>query len=169
MVGQPLQRRVAVDDVRGVGRRPGRQIRLFPADLLPAFPVSRLCQHFHGRIDPDDLRLRPALGEQAGDVTRTAAEVIDQPRRFQRNLHQQIEGRAAAQVGELQVLCRVPCGHGGYLAFRKARSRAGAGGRRYLPCQSRQGRRRHRGRASVRGRSPARDRRCPACRTRRRG
>src|SRR4029453_9413263 len=68
-------------------------------------------QHFRRRIDTGDQGTGPALRQQAGDVARPAAEIVDGARTFEWNLREQVERRAQAIISEFQVLTGIPGRH----------------------------------------------------------
>ncbi len=109
--GQPVQRRVRIHDVDRRVRRPRREIAGREAHARQVRGGrARLREHLRRVVHADDVRVRPALREEARDVARAAAQVDDRARRRLRDAREEIDRRAQPVVLELQVLLRIP-GH----------------------------------------------------------
>ena len=139
MAVEPLIGGVAVEDAGRQGRLEMREIALGEGDPRIDRLAARLGQHLLRGIDADDRRSREALGEDARDVARAAAEIVDRmprPRAVGRieSAHQ-IERRPRAMIGELQVEIGVPGRRlhvvHGHFSSKGASSKAPSTGTRY--------------------------------------
>ncbi len=114
VIGQPMQRRVAVHEIDGRFRRPRGKV---PGDEAQARRIGgrRTCLVEHGRgiVDADDVRLRPALGQQPGHVAGAATEIDDRARRSKVHPRKQVERRAQPRIREFQILLWIPAHDGG--------------------------------------------------------
>src|SRR5471030_3458499 len=111
--------RIAVENRRRHVGLELREIAFGEADALVCRLLARLGQHVLRGIDADHLCLRKALGEDARDVARTAAEIVDRMAglRAIRRIEpaHQVERGPHPRIGELQVEVGIPARRRRYL------------------------------------------------------
>ncbi len=110
LVRDPLEQRVRDDQVDRLGRRPGRDVGELVRCAVVRIVSEGLVDHVRRGVDAVDRRLRPARAQHRGEVARSAAEVDD---RGGLALHasDEVDERAGAVVGELQIARGVPGRH----------------------------------------------------------
>src|SRR5688572_9309014 len=70
MIIEPVKRGVRVNQIARAVGKPCCEIRLLPSDTGKCF---RFPQHVRRSVDSGDVRVRPALGEQPGDISSATA------------------------------------------------------------------------------------------------
>lgn len=108
MAGDPLEQGVGDDQVEGLAGGPGGRVGGGEVEQVGSVGGG-LLQHLRGVVVAGDPGLRPALGEQGGDVACAAAEVGD-PRRVALDAGEEIGERACAVVRVPEILLGVPGG-----------------------------------------------------------
>ncbi len=106
MVSEPLQRRIGIDHVVGVIRRPLDDVGLDEPGIDAA--LARIGQHFGRKIDRVDLRVRPARPQKRGRISRAAAKIRHASRLFDRHACEQIRGGARAFGAKGEIGLRIP-------------------------------------------------------------
>jgi hypothetical protein len=101
VIVEPMHCRVGEQQVGWYRRRPLRDVGVLEADFRNFLACPG--EHFRRRIDADDGGTGPAVCQQAGDVARSAAKIVDGARTIEWNLCQQVERRAQAMISEFQV------------------------------------------------------------------
>src|SRR5262245_52750210 len=118
VVVEPMQRGIGVDEIRRSRGRPRREVRALPGDLRRG--GAGLREHLLRVLHAGHARAGPAFLEQPGDVAGARAQVVDFAGIGEVDSVQQIDPRAQALTGELEVLRWVP-GHERLLALSKPR------------------------------------------------
>src|SRR5437899_1470590 len=97
MIRNPLQGGISVNEVRSARWAPRRDVRLLPLDLRELTPSLR--KHFRRRIDAGHFGTRKSIGEDAGQVTGAAAEIVNYWVIELRNARDEVDAGAKADVG----------------------------------------------------------------------
>ena len=109
MARHPLEYRIGKQNVGFFGRHPVRDIGL--DEIVSRQPFAGLPQHVGRRIDAGDRRLRPALDQKLGRISRPAPDIDHLARIGHRDLRQQIARRPGPLVLEFEILLRAPVRH----------------------------------------------------------
>jgi hypothetical protein len=111
MVPDPLQCRIREDEIVLFvgGGCPLGDITVNPP--LAWIPAASVFEHFRGVIEAYDARIRPALREHGGAVSRAAAEIDDGVHAFHGNASDEISNRNRAVFFKKQIQLRIPCRH----------------------------------------------------------
>src|ERR1700687_1342053 len=111
MVWDPLQGGIGVDEIGRSCRVPRADVRLLPREGGKL--ATRFGEHFGRGVEADDTGFGKGVGENAGQVARAAAEVVDGGVFAFGDAGHEIEARAKADVGVAEVSLRFPGSHSG--------------------------------------------------------
>src|SRR6267142_6972375 len=109
MIRNPLQGGVGVNQMGGSRRAPRCKVCLLPIER-GEFP-SCLRKHFAGRIDAGHFGTGESIGEDAGQMTGAAAEVVNYLVIELGNARDEVDAGPKAYVGVAEVSLRLPSGH----------------------------------------------------------
>jgi hypothetical protein len=118
VIVEPMHCRVGEQQVGWYRRPPLRDVGVLEADFRNFLACPG--EHFRRRIDADDDGTGPAVCQQAGDVARSAAKIVDGARTIEWNLCQQVERRAQAMISEFQVSAGSQVGISSFRFHRKS-------------------------------------------------
>jgi hypothetical protein len=109
VAAQPVQHRIAEDEIKAAVRLPAFQIGLNPSPIGMA--SAGLFQHAGRTIKAGDFRLRPPGMQLLRAVARSAAQVNDPLGIFKFDPGNQVSRGACALIREFQVEIGIPVGH----------------------------------------------------------